>query len=213
MRKTKLLIAFLLSIPIIILIIIFSIKQSVNPLIYKNLNEVPKKYTAIIYGAGIIRGKPSKYLRDRLDAGVALYKAGKVRKILVSGDNGSKSYDELTVMKNYCAAAGIPKEHIFVDYAGFDTYSTVFRAKQIFKVEEAIMVSQNYHLDRAVYLGKKMGMDAIGFAADKGSYHHLHKNKLREYAALFKSFVDVHLRRQPKFAGRNEEINIKGNSN
>lgn len=180
--------------------------------IYKDLESVPSKYVAIVFGAGIrADGTPSKYLRDRLDAGVLLYKSGKVKRLLLSGDNGSNRYDELKVMKEYCANAGVPAADIFVDYAGFDTYSTVYRAKDLFKVDEAIMVTQVYHLERAIFLGEKMGISCVGFAADNGSYQLAAKNEFREQLALVKSFVDVSRNRKPKYYGGN--IDIRGASN
>lgn len=192
--------------------LVYGIKKKVNPLCYSNPEKVPQTYAAIIFGAGIRNNKPSAYLQDRLDAGIELYKSGKVKRLLLSGDNGQDEYDELTVMKEYCTAHGIPAKDIFVDYAGFDTYSTVYRAKDLFKVDEAIMISQNYHLDRAIYLGEAMGIKSYGYAADRdGGYALLQKNKMREYLALLKSFVDVHVGRKPRFYGG--DINIHGPSN
>lgn len=180
--------------------------------IYRDPDAVPGKYVAIVFGAGVgPDGTPSKYLKDRLDAGVLLYKKGKVKRLLLSGDNGSNRYDELKVMKEYCANAGVPVADIFVDYAGFDTYSTVYRAKDLFNVDEAIMVTQAYHLGRAIFIGEKMGISCVGFAADKGSYQLAKKNELREQLALVKSFVDVSRNRKPKYHGGN--IDIHGESN
>ena len=187
-------------------------KSGTRSLIYTDIEALPPKYVAIVFGAGIRPdGTPSKYLKDRLDAGIHLYQKGKVKRLLLSGDNGSKRYDELNVMKNYCLKAGLPPEDIFVDYAGFDTYSTVYRAKDLFKVEEAIMVTQEYHLERALFLGQKMGISSVGYAADKGSYQLARKNEIREQLALVKSVVDVSRRRKPKFHGG--DIDIKGESN
>lgn len=192
--------------------ILWYVKSSSNTAIFKDINAVPSKYVAIVFGAGIRKdGTPSKYLKDRLDAGIDLYNNKKVKRILLSGDNGSKRYDELEVMKNYCLKAGIPASDIFVDYAGFDTYSTVYRAKDLFKVNEAIMVTQQYHLERAIFLGKKMGIASVGYAADNGSYQRAKKNEIREQLALVKSFVDVSRNRKPKYYGGN--IDIKGESN
>lgn len=192
--------------------ILWYVKSSSSATIFKDVNAVPSKYVAIVFGAGIRSdGTPSKYLKDRLEAGILLYKKGKVKRLLLSGDNGSKRYDELEVMKNYCLNAGVPAKDIFVDYAGFDTYSTVFRAKDLFKINEAIMVTQAYHLERAIFLGQKMGIASVGYAADNGAYQLAKKNELREQLALVKSFVDVSRNRKPKYHGGN--IDIKGESN
>ena len=180
--------------------------------IYANIDSLSNRYVAIIFGAGLrTDGTPSKYLKDRLDAGILLYKSGKVSRILLSGDNGTNYYDEVTAMKIYCSVAGVPVKDIFLDYAGFDTYSTVYRAKDLFKVENAILVSQAYHLSRAVFLAQELGLDVVGFAADKGDYRMAKKNKIREQAAIVKAFFDVKRNRKPRFTGG--DINIKGESN
>jgi SanA protein len=192
--------------------LLFYISKSTQNAIYTAVDSLPSKYVAVIFGAGIRPdGTPSKYLKDRLDAGIFLYNNQKVKRILLSGDNGHKSYDELQVMKDYCVKAGVPKRDIFVDYAGFDTYSTVYRAKDLFKVDNAIMVTQAYHLKRALFLCRNLNIDAVGFAADNGGYQLAAKNKLREQLALVKCFVDVNRNRKPKYYGGN--IDIKGPSN
>lgn len=211
MKKIKILSLILILLAIGSIALVYAIKKEANRYCYQNIANLPASYTGIIFGAGIVNNQPSKYLKDRLDAGIELYKAGKIKRILLSGDNGQDEYDELTVMKQYCADHGVPSTDIFVDYAGFDTYSTVYRAKDLFKVDEAIMISQNYHLDRAVYLGRAMGIKSYGFAADRGGYVLLWKNKLREGMAILKSFIDVHRGRKPKYYGG--DINIHGPSN
>ena len=122
----------------------------------------------IIFGAGINGDKPSKYLKDRLDAGILLYKAKRINKILISGDNGSQEYDELAVMKNYCFNHGVDTTKISIDYAGFDTYSTLYRAKHIFNIKRATLISQEYHLNRAIHIGHNMGIKSVGYSANKG---------------------------------------------
>lgn len=189
----------------------FYVKSSSNPYCFRNVESLPEVPVAIVFGAGIRNNAPSKYLKDRLDAGIRAYKAGKARKLLLSGDNGSKSYDELAVMKTYCADHGVDTLNIFVDYAGFDTYSTLYRAKYIFGVQEAVLVTQNYHLDRAVFIARHLDIDAVGYAADRGGYSNLRKNKIRELFATVKSFVDVLYGRKPKFLGKKVNLDGKGN--
>lgn len=130
----------------------FYVKSKTHFLIFYSENKIPKNKVGIIFGAGINGDKPSKYLKDRLDAGIKLFKAKKINKILLSGDNGSDAHDELTVMKIYCFKNGIDTTKIYIDYAGFDTYSTMFRAKNIFKIDKAILITQEYHLNRAIYI-------------------------------------------------------------
>ncbi|MEN9415963.1 MAG: hypothetical protein RLZ62_2267 [Bacteroidota bacterium] len=187
------------------------VKITSNPYCFRSAESLPDSRVAVIFGAGIRNNAPSKYLKDRLDAGIRAYKEGKARKLLLSGDNGSKSYDELAVMKTYCADHGVDTLNIFVDYAGFDTYSTLYRAKYIFGVQEAVLVTQNYHLDRAVFIARHLDIDAVGYAADRGGYSNLRKNKIRELFATVKSFVDVLYGRKPKFLGKKVDLDGKGN--
>lgn len=187
------------------------VKHQTEASIYKTINEVPKTEVGIIFGAGIIGDKPSKYLKDRLDAGISLYKLKKINKILLSGDNGNDQHDELTVMKKYCYFNGVDTTKIYIDYAGFDTYSTMFRAKKIFKIDTAILVSQKYHLNRAVFIGNKLGINSNGFSANVGEYKGYKYVCFREYFSVFKSFIDVIRNRKPHFLGI--EVNINSVSN
>ncbi len=180
-------------------------------MIYPTANNLPKNQVGIIFGAGINGDQPSKYLKDRLDAGILLYQTHKIDKILLSGDNGRDEHDELTVMKNYCYQHGVDTTKIYVDYAGFDTYSTMFRAKSIFNVKSATLVSQEYHLNRAVYIGQKLGVQSVGFSANEGEYLGYKYVTFREYGSIFKAFFDVLRNREPRFLGN--PIDINGVSN
>lgn len=189
----------------------YYVKSSTKKNIYNSIKRFPKNDVGIIFGAGINGDQPSKYLKDRLDAGILLWKAKRINKILLSGDNGREEYDELTVMKNYCFNHGVDTTKIFIDYAGFDTYSTMYRAKHIFKIKKATLISQEYHLNRAIYIGNKLGIKSVGYSANKGEYLGYKYVCFREYGSVFKSFFDVLRNRQPRFLGR--EININGESN
>jgi SanA protein len=189
----------------------FYVKSKTNFLIFYSENKIPKNKVGIIFGAGINGDKPSKYLKDRLDAGIKLFKAKKINKILLSGDNGSDAHDELTVMKIYCFKNGIDTTKIYIDYAGFDTYSTMFRAKNIFKIDKAILITQEYHLNRAIYIGNNLGIESIGFSANQGEYKNYNYVRFREYFSICKSVIDVIRNREPHFLGT--EININGVSN
>lgn len=205
----------LIYLSIIGLIVLFSVnyyvKSKTDSLIYHSENDIPKNNVGIIFGAGINGNKPSKYLKDRLDAGILLYNSKKINKILLSGDNGSDAHDELTVMKNYCFQNGVDTTKIYIDYAGFDTYSTMYRAKNIFKINKAILVTQEYHLNRAIYIGNKLGIKSVGFSANTGEYRNYNYVCFREYFSIFKSAIDVARNREPHFLG--SEININGVSN
>lgn len=189
----------------------YYVKSSTKTKIYYSIKKFPKNDVGIIFGAGINGNQPSKYLKDRLDAGIMLWKAKRINKILLSGDNGRDEYDELTVMKNYCYNHGVDTTKIFIDYAGFDTYSTMYRAKHIFKIKRATLISQKYHLNRAIYIGQKLGIKCVGYSANKGEYLGYKYVCFREYGSIFKSFFDVLRNREPRFLGG--EININGESN
>ncbi len=211
-KRNKKRISFLV---LILLVVFFGInyfvKYTANKKCYKNLNNIPPCEVGIVLGAGVFGKTPSKYLEDRLYAAVDLYKNGKVQKLLLTGDNGNKYYNELIAMKLYCTKHGVDTAKIYLDYAGFDTYSSLYRAKHIFNVEKAIIVSQNYHIDRAVFTGNRLGIDCYGFAADKGYYNNYRKNVVREYVAVVKSVFDLITKRKPKYLG--EAIDINGASN
>lgn len=200
---------------IIGLIAVFSVniyvQSTTKTNIYNSIKRFPKNDVGIIFGAGINGNQPSKYLKDRLDAGISLWKAKRINKILLSGDNGREEYDELTVMKNYCYSHGVDTTKIFIDYAGFDTYSTMYRAKHIFKIKRATLISQKYHLNRAIYIGQQLGIKSVGYSANKGEYLGYNYVCFREYLSTFKSFFDVLRNREPHFLGG--EININGESN
>ncbi len=114
----------------------------------------------LILGAGVRGNNPSPMLEDRLLQGIELYKRGVAKKIIMSGDHGSKNYDEVNVMKNFAIEHGVPSEDIFMDHAGFSSYESMYRAKEIFGVKTAIVVTQKYHLYRSLYIAKRLGIEA-----------------------------------------------------
>jgi SanA protein len=189
-----------------------AVKYYANRYCYSYPKNLPDSPVAIVFGAGLYRNnQPSNYLKDRLDKGIELYEMGKVKKLLLSGDNGRDEYDEITVMKEYCTQHKVDSADIYLDYAGFDTYSTIYRAKNIFKIDSAILISQNYHLDRAIMLGRQKGLTVFGAVADKQKYGSLRRNKAREYLAVIKSIIDLKRNRKPRFLG--ETVDIRGISN
>ena len=133
--------------------------------------EAPTAKVAIVLGARVYEdGTPSPMLADRLATGVELYKLGKVDKLLLSGDHGTTTYDEVNVMLRYCLDRGVPDEDVFTDHAGFDTYDTMYRARDVFKVTDALVVTQDFHLRRAVYIARSLGLEATGVVADIQPY-------------------------------------------
>lgn len=163
----------------------------------------------LVLGAGIRPdGTPSFMLRDRLDKGIELYEAGVAPKLLLSGDNGQERYDEVNAMKRYVLAQGIPAEDIFLDHAGFSTYDSIYRAKAVFAVEEAVVVTQNYHLYRALYIAERLGLQAVGVSAAGNHYAGQWGRDVREFLAKNKYFVICLVKPKPKYLG--EVIPITG---
>ena len=125
----------------------------------------------LVLGCGVMsNGKPSAMLRDRLIRGIELYESGVAPKLLMSGDHGRVEYDEVNTMKGYAMEAGIPSEDIFMDHAGFSTYESMYRAKEIFRAKRIVIVSQEYHLYRAIYAARRLGLEAYGVSADLNLY-------------------------------------------
>lgn len=187
------------------------VSKATENTVFDHARLLPKTKVAIIFGAGINGDKPSKYLKDRLDAGISLYKNKQVEKLLLSGDNGRDEHDELTVMKLYCYEHGVDTNKIYLDYAGFDSYSTLYRAKHIFRVDTAILVTQQYHLNRCIYLGDRLGVKSYGLSANAGEYKGYKYYTFREKLSVSKAVLDVLFHRKPKYLG--DQVDINGPSN
>ncbi len=166
---------------------------------------------ALVLGAGVRPdGSPSDVLRDRLDEALSLRAAGRVRKILVSGDHGEAGYDEPNAMRRYLEAHGVPPEDVFMDHAGIDTYSSVWRARHVFGARRVVVVTQRFHLARAVWLSRALGMEAEGSAADRHLYRGLVWLHARELASRTKAVLDVAVARQPRFGPASPRIDLGG---
>ena len=177
--------------------------------IHKNIGDVPEAQVILIPGASVLSGGLlSPVFEDRVKAAIALYRAGLAGKILVSGDNSTIYYNEVNPVRNYLLKEGIPDENIFLDHAGFDTYSSMYRAKEVFEASSVIVVSQAFHLSRAVFIGRSLPLETHAYAAD--SQRVSIKNYIREALADEKAVLDVILRRKPKYLG--EPIPISGPS-
>ncbi len=162
----------------------------------------------LILGAGVRDdGTPSNMLEDRLKVGIELYNSGAAPKILLSGDNSRDDYNEPETMKRYCVENGVPEEDIVLDYAGFSTYESLFRARDVFCTENIIIVTQKYHLYRALYVAEKLGLDAVGVSADLRTYRGQSYRDLRETAARNKDFLFTLFMPEPTYLG--EQIPIK----
>jgi SanA protein len=171
--------------------------------------EVPSERVAIIFGAGLqMDGSPGLVLRDRIATAAGLYFDGKVEKLLMSGDNRFVDYNEPGAMRDYAVRLGVPPEAIVLDYAGRRTYDTCYRAQAIFQVQSAILVTQRFHLPRALFLCNALGLQAIGVEADRREYRRtplLYWN-LREQAATLAAFWDVFVERPVPVLGSPEPI-------
>ncbi|MBQ8783586.1 MAG: YdcF family protein [Clostridia bacterium] len=154
---------------------------------------------------------PSHMLADRLSVGVELYKSGAAQKILMSGDHGRKDYDEVNVMKNFAVDEGVESENIFMDHAGFSTYESMYRAKEVFKAKKIIIVTQGYHLPRAIYCAQALGLEAYGVSADLRNYGKELYNNTREFAARVKDFGYCIVKPEPTYLGEAVPINGDGN--
>ncbi len=163
----------------------------------------------IVPGAGLKRdGTPSDVLRDRLMVALAMYQDGRVDKILCSGDNGQVQYDEVNAMREWLLARGVAPEDLFLDHAGFDTYDTMVRAAEVFGVTEAIIVTQDFHLPRALYVANAQGIVVQGVSASLESYVKEAQFIAREIPARIKAFYEVITKAEPRYGG--EPIEITG---
>lgn len=216
MSKKKLIIKIIFIITI--LIIISSI--FINICIINNAEN--KLYTAdnapnmqvwLILWAWVIQNntKLSDVYKDRVDTAISLYKSWKIKKILVSWDNGDKRYNEVEPARDYLIDSWINSDDIFLDYAGFRTYDSLYRARDVFKVKKVNIITQEFHLPRAIYLCEKMWLKCVWTKADLHKYIAEDRNNFREFFARVKSFIDIAIDKKPKFLG--PEVNINWESN
>ncbi len=168
-----------------------------------SLEAVPHAQAALVLGARVKPdGTPTAILADRMNAAAELYRAGKVDKLLLSGDHGRWEYDEVGTMRRELLARGIPARDLFTDHAGFDTWDSAQRARRVFGVESAIVVTQRFHLGRALYAAERAGLDATGYAADRRSYgRFLARLRMREALARVKVVADAVTGADPHFLG------------
>lgn len=167
--------------------------------------DAPAADVAVVFGAGLWRGRPTPYLADRLDAAAELYRAGKVRVVLVTGDNSRVEYDEPDAMRRYLTEHGVPDARIVSDYAGFDTWDSCVRAKEVFGVERAVLVTQGFHIRRAVALCQAAGLDSYGVGVADVHDATWYYGQTREFFASGKAALDAAFKPEPRFLGPKEE--------
>ena len=191
----------------------FYIQQTTKEQIFTAEQVPPGDYDCIlILGCGILpNGEPTAMLNDRLLKGLELYEAEAAPKMIVSGDHGSAEYDEVNAMKSFLTDKGVPSEDIFMDHAGFSTYESIYRARDIFEADEIIIVTQEYHLYRALYLAQSLDLQAVGVSADLRPYRGQAYRELREIAARDKDFFYALIQPEPTFLG--ESIPVSGDGN
>lgn len=193
----------LLIVSLIIVILAISNVNSYKKYIY-NIDDIPKgKDAIIVLGAGVKNdGTPSDILADRLETSIEVYNEGGASALILSGDHGREEYNEVGAMKDYVLNNNIDESRVFMDHAGFSTYDTMYRAKEIFKVKSAVIVTNEYHLPRALYIARKLGIEAYGVKSDKRGYQLMDSYKKREVLAKLKDFAYVNiLKPEPKFLG------------
>lgn len=176
--------------------------------IYSKVNQVPEENVGLILGTtkNLNSGNENLYFSNRISAAVALYKAGKVKHFLISGDNGTKEYNEPEDMKQSLIAKGVPENAITLDYAGFDTYDSMIRAKEIFGQKSFTVISQRFHVKRAVYIARSFGINAKGYCAKDVRASASFRGRIRETFARVKAWGEVLLGVKPTFLGKKEPI-------
>lgn len=166
----------------------------------------------LVLGCGLRRdGYPSQMLCDRLDVAIEAYRMGLAPKLLMSGDHGQESYDEVNVMRQYALDAGVPSADIFMDHAGFSTYESIYRARDIFQAKKIIVVTQEYHLHRALHIAKALGLEAYGVSADLRTYGGQFYRDVREILARNKDLATSIFRPKPTYLG--DPIPVWGDGN
>ena len=199
----SILIIYFLTIPIIIL-------QYGRNIIYTEISDIPTYTVAIVFGAGLKPdGTPNDMLKDRLDTASELYYEGKIESFLLSGDNSDEEYNEPQAMYDYLVyTKEIPYEDVVRDFAGLRTYDTCARAKNIWGIDKAILISQGYHLSRAIFTCSKLGVDSTGYSATKYDYAGETYYKGREILAIHKAVLDIYLI-HPEYIGGEPEVDFK----
>lgn len=209
-KKTFLLIALCISFSVLLVVLMvnYFIENNAVHKTFSNPYKIKKNKVGLVLGTAkkLTNGTINLYFTYRINATSELYKQGKIEFVLVSGDNGNKSYDEPTDFKNELIKRGIPENKIFLDYAGFRTLDSVVRAKLIFGQSSITIISQKFHNERAIYLAEKNGIKAIGFNARDVNIRYGLKTKIREYFARTKAFLDIMFKVAPKFLGNKIKI-------
>ena len=204
--KLKVIVIILLILGINIFVVFSTKNNLITEESAKDLKDID---CILILGAGVWGDKPSPMLEDRLVQGVSLYNNGVAPKIIVSGDHGTEEYDEVNIMKQFAIDKGVPSEDIFMDHAGFSSYDSIYRAKEIFGAKKILIVTQKYHLYRALYIADKLEIEAYGVGSDPRKYSGQALREIREIFARDKDFVKCIFKPESTYLG--DTIPVSGN--
>jgi len=211
-KITKLLFFTLIAATAVTLIINIGMIVAARKYIYIDINSIPPRTTVLVLGSMTHGTRLSPVLSGRVDGGISLIENGKGKKLLLTGDHGQIRYDEVNAMRLYVLdnAAAIPQEDIFMDHAGFSTWDSMYRARDVFEVHDLIIVSQEFHITRAVCMARSLGLDAVGFAVSQDRFpkRSLRYWAVREYFARVKAFFSIVFKPKPRYLG--EKIPITG---
>lgn len=208
----KIIIIIIVLLVILVFGINFYVKASTKKQIIDNESELSNLSDVdciLILGAGVRNNAPSPMLEDRLLKGIELYNKNISNKIIMSGDHGREEYDEVNIMKDFAIDKGVKSEDIFMDHAGFSTYESIYRAKEIFEAKKIIIVTQSYHLYRALYIANSLGIEAYGVSADLRTYTNQLSREIREIVARDKDFIKCIYKPKPTYLG--DTIPVSGN--
>ena len=208
----KIIITIIILLVILVFGINFYVKASTKKQIIDNESELSNLSDVdciLILGAGVRNNEPSPMLEDRLLKGIELYNKNISSKIIMSGDHGREEYDEVNIMKDFAIDKGVKSEDIFMDHAGFSTYESIYRAKEIFEAKKIIIVTQSYHLYRALYIANSLGIEAYGVSADLRTYTNQLSREIREIVARDKDFIKCIYKPKPTYLG--DTIPVSGN--
>lgn len=221
MEKIKRYIRRIFMVILVMLILVFILTLGIN--LYVKISTKNRIISAkdaanmnadciVVLWAAVRNGEPSPMLEDRLKQGIDLYYSGASNRILMSGDHTKKYYDEVNIMKQYAIDKGVPSEYVFMDYAGISTYDSMYRVREIFMANKVIIVTQRYHLFRALYIAKSLNLDAYGVASDPIIYAGQEYREVREIAARVKDFMKSIIKPKSTYLGNTIPVNGNGDT-
>ena len=181
----------------------FRINQQTKNSVFESVELIPENTVGLLLGTSkfLKSGNPNQYFSNRINAAIELFEAGKIRIIVISGDNSKKHYNEPQDMKEELIKRGMPENKIYLDYAGFRTFDSMYRMREIFGQKKFTIISQKFHNERAIYIGNSLGLNSIGYNARDVDAYNGFKTKLREKFARVKVFIDLTFNKKPKFLG------------